>query len=122
MTEVSNEMLSILQHALGVDKYGNGPQYRDHFVTGPGSDDFDNCLRLVAAGLMSRTTGNAVTGGDDLFRVTSEGVDHVALHSPAPPPEPKLTRSQTRYREWLNADCGYSFGEWLGIKQRTWFS
>ncbi|MHB0986236.1 MAG: hypothetical protein ACYC05_11690 [Sulfuricella sp.] len=34
--------LHILQHSLGLDKYGDGNQYRNHFVTGPGSTDFDD--------------------------------------------------------------------------------
>lgn len=105
--------LHVLQHALGVDRYGQGEQYRNHFVTGKGSADFDACMALVDAGLMTRTPGNPVTGEDDLFRVTPKGVDFVALQSPAPPP--KLTRSQRRYQEWLDADCGYSFAEWLGV-------
>ncbi len=107
--------LTILQHALGVDRYGRGEQYRNHFVTGKGSKDFDGCMALVDAGLMTRTPGNAITGGDDLFRVTPAGVDFVALQSPTPPPAPKLTRSQKRYRAWLDADCGYSFAEWIGV-------
>lgn len=107
--------LHILQHALGLDRYGQGESYRNHFVTGRGSIDFDPCMALADAGLMTRTPGNAITGGDDLFRVTPRGVDYVALNSPAPPPAPKLTRSQKRYQEWLNADPGYSFAEWLGV-------
>lgn len=105
--------LHILQHALGVDRYGQGDPYRNHFVTGQGSDDFAGCMVLVDAGLMTRTAGNAITGDDDLFRVTPEGVDYVARNSLAP--ATKLTRSQRRYREWLNADPGYSFAEWIGV-------
>ncbi|TPG50705.1 hypothetical protein EAH75_04505 [Rhodanobacter glycinis] len=107
--------LHILQHALGVDKYGQGDQYRNHFVTGEGSIDHPVCMRLVDAGLMTRTCGHTLTGGDDLFRVTPAGIEYVALHSPAPQPEPKLTQSQKRYREWLRADPGYSFAEWIGV-------
>jgi hypothetical protein len=37
-------------------------------------------------------------------------------HSPKPP---KLSRSQIRYREFLNADCGMTFKEWItSEKQR----
>lgn len=107
--------LHILQHALGLDRYGQGESYRNHFVTGEGSTDFSGCLSLVDAGLMTRTPGNAITGGDDLFRVTPRGADFVALQSPAPPVPKKLTRSQQRYQEWLDADPGYSFAEWLGV-------
>ncbi|MEY2151150.1 hypothetical protein AB7849_09545 [Rhodanobacter sp. 115] len=107
-----SEHLHILQHSLGVDRYGQGKQYRNHFVTGKGSKDFDGCMALVDAGLMTRRPGNAITGGDDFFHVTPEGVDFVALQSPA---APKLTRSQRRYQEWLDADCGCSFAEWIGV-------
>ncbi|MGH8156613.1 MAG: hypothetical protein ACREPQ_00705 [Rhodanobacter sp.] len=115
MAELSSPHLHILQHALGVDTYGQGRQYRNHFVTGEGSSDFDACVQLVNEGLMTRTRGNAITGGDDVFRVTPKGVDYVALTSPAPPPPKKLTRSKRRYQEWLDADPGYSFAEWIGV-------
>jgi len=31
----------------------------------------------------------------------------------------KSTRSQRRYREWLNSECGLSFSEWLGAGAET---
>jgi hypothetical protein len=34
------------------------------------------------------------------------------------PPIKKLTRSQKRYREFIDADYGYSFAEWLGISPK----
>ncbi len=63
--------LHILQHALGVDQFGRGEQYRSHFVTGEGSDDHADCVALADAGLMTRHAGNALTGEMDLFRVTA---------------------------------------------------
>jgi len=116
MKEITDAQMHILQHSLGVDKYGRGEQYRNHFVTGEGSKDHAACLRLVELGLMLRRTGNAITGGDDLFWVSAYGVDYVAINSPSPPPEKKLTRSQRRYRKFLNADTGCSFAEWIGAK------
>lgn len=104
------EQLHILQHSLGLDEYGQGKTYRNHFVTGPGSDDYDDCLALVAAGFMTRRAGTQLTGGDDLFLVTPAGEAHVAETSPKPP---KLTRSQRRYDDFLAADSGMRFGEWL---------
>jgi hypothetical protein len=112
---VSASMLHILQHSLGVDAHGRGRQYRNHFVTGPGSSDHGDCCVLAELGLMTRRKVSALSGGDYIFTVTPKGVEYVALNSPAPPPEPKLTRSQKRYREWLDADPGYSFAEWLGV-------
>lgn len=104
------KQLHILQHSLGLDQYGRGRQYRNHFVTSDGTDDYPHCQALVAAGLMTRRPGNELTGGDDLFHVTPAGKAAVVEHSPAPP---KLTRSQQRYEDFLDADCGLTFGEWL---------
>lgn len=104
------DSLHILQHALGLDRYGQGSAYRRHFVTGPGSVDFDACIALVDAGLMTRTTASPLSGGDDVFLVTDAGRQHVQDTSPKPPPQ---TREQKRYTRYLEADCGLSFGEWL---------
>ena len=111
-----NSKLHILQHSLGLDQYGAGRQYRNHFVTGEGSDDFPLCRELVAEGLMTERAGNALSGGSPVFFVTRAGIDFVAKNSPAKPPEKKLTRSQRRYREGLRADCGLSFAERIGAK------
>jgi hypothetical protein len=103
--------LHILQHSLGVDQYGLGPRYSNHFVTGPGSIDYDNCLALVDDGLMKRQSGSMLTGGGDVFFVTDAGKKFVAEHSPPPP---KLTRGQRRYREWLEGPADFmTFGAWL---------
>ena len=111
VNDMDKKLLHILQHSLGLDQYGNGRQYRNHFVTGPGSKDFDDCRALVSEGMMMEGRApTELTGGMQLFIVTPKGVDFVALNSPEPP---KLTRSQKRYREFLESDCGYSFGEWL---------
>lgn len=104
--------LHILQHALGVDEYGQGEHYRTHFVTGLGSDDHPTCMGLVADGLMTRRDGATLPfGGDDLFHVTPSGQAYVAEHSP---PSPKLTRGQRRYRAWLAGPAEWmSFGDYV---------
>jgi hypothetical protein len=107
--------LHILQHAIGRDEYGqprsaSNPEFRNHFVTGPGSEDYELCCQAVEQGLMTRRPGNALTGGDDVFYVTEAGRQFVTEHSPKPP---KLTRSQRRYEAFLDADSGLTFGEWL---------
>jgi hypothetical protein len=102
--------LATLQHALGVDEFGRGRQFRNHFCTGPGSDDFDACLANVAEGLMVRKPGSELTGGDDLFLVTDAGKQFVAGNSPPPPTR---TRSQAHYEAYLDADSCLSFGEWM---------
>lgn len=66
------KQLHILRHSLGIERSG-GREYRNHFVTGPGSDDYADCTALVEQGLMTRRAGNALSGGDDIFYVTEAG-------------------------------------------------
>lgn len=112
-TALRSEHLHILQHSLGLDRYGQGNPYRNHFVTGAGATDYPLCTALVTAGLMTRRAGNELTGGDDCFHVTDAGRVYVTEHSE---PAPKLTRSQQRYLDFLNADSGMRFGEWLRMR------
>jgi hypothetical protein len=104
--------LNILQHALGLDQYGQGRAYRNHFVTTKGADDWKTCTDLVSQGLMVRHGPSWLYGGESsyCFLVTPAGEKHVRDHSPKPP---KLTRSQKRYRDYLRQDSGLTFGEWL---------
>lgn len=108
MPKVTAEQLSILQHALGHDQYGRGGGYRNHFCAG-GKDE-DICRELVAMGLMRVWALNASPLPYYNCTVTVEGIRAMAEQSPAPP---KLTRSQERYRRWLAADLGCSFGEFI---------
>lgn len=106
----AQKRLAILQHTLGLDQYGAGESYRNHFVTGERTDDYPHCAALVAAGLMVRRDGNQLSGGADVFHVTHAGRVFVAENSPRPP---KLSASARRYRRFLAEDGGLRFGEWL---------
>lgn len=108
-----SQQLEILRHSLGLTR--SKEAYRNHFVTGPGSDDHPTCMALVEAGLMKRHQPSALTGGDDCFSVTEAGRAYVAEHTPPPP---KLTRSQQRYRDYLRSDSDQSFREWLMARPR----
>lgn len=105
-----------LCHALGLDANGRGESYRSHFVTGEGSSDYAHCMTAVAAGLMVRHAGSELTGGDYLFRVTDAGRKFVADNRPE---LPRMTAAQRRYRQWLDADSGLSFGEWIKREARA---
>jgi hypothetical protein len=72
VSAASNPRIEILQHALGIRKVGDKP-FRNHFVTGPGSTDYDACEALVSEGLMTKRAGNALTGGDPCYHVTEAG-------------------------------------------------
>lgn len=85
--------LHILRHSLGLDQNGRGKQYRNHFVTGDGSNDFPFCRELVANGFMTERAGSELSGGDSVFYVTPSGVKYA--HSGQPieikPSGPKPT-------------------------------
>ena len=102
--------LNILRHALGLDDNGRGNQYRNHFLTGPESSDWDDCNALVSEGMMTRFPPREIFGGDFCFLVTAAG--RCVVNAAAPPPL-KLSRGRRRYLAFLNADCGLKFGEWL---------
>lgn len=107
--------LQILQHALGLDEYGRGTMYRDHFVTGEGNADHAACVELSELGYMTRRAAIQLFGGDDIFRVTAAGKEAAIVNSPAPP---KVSRSKQRYSDFLHAESSLSFGDWLKMKER----
>jgi hypothetical protein len=69
--KLSDEKRHILRHALGLER--GSREYRNHFVTGPGSSDYANCEDLVGAGLMTKRPGHALSGGDPVYTVTEAG-------------------------------------------------
>ncbi|NLS02288.1 hypothetical protein HGP14_02750 [Rhizobium sp. P32RR-XVIII] len=109
------KQLHILQHSLGLDPYGRGTMYRNHFVTGEGSMDHADCMALVEAGYMGVRKNHPLAGGDDGFWVTEAGKRAAVANSPAPP---KLTRSQQTYQDWLSYDSSMSFIEYAKWKSR----
>jgi hypothetical protein len=107
---VNRATLSLLQHALGLDEYGRGTSYRQHYV---GAADAPSLNQMVAEGLLEKRGSRLLGEKDSLFIVTDAGREYVRVHSPKPP---KLTRSQRRYRAFLDADSGLTFHEWITSK------
>ena len=105
------KQLDILQHSLGLDQYGQGTAYRNHFCAG--GDDESVCRELIALGHMQQ---HPTTEWLPYFNcsVTDSGREAVRRESPKPP---KLTRSQKNYRAFLGADSGLKFGEWMKIER-----
>lgn len=101
---ITKTQLHILQHSLGVDEYGQGNQYRNHFVTGEGSTDWPDCNALVDAGLMTVRRNHPLRGKSDCFNVTEAGKQYVAEHSQKPP---KVSRSKARYKRYLEYRDGF---------------
>ena len=104
---LNSKQLGILQHALGVDQHGQGPMYRNHFCAGEGDEAI--CRELVALGAMQQ---HRTTDLLPYFNCSVTEAGRQAVRDQSPPP-PKLTRSQKRYRAFLDEDCGESFGTWL---------
>lgn len=112
--------LEILQHALGLDQYGQdssrrsgpGAGHRNHFCAG--ASDEPDCRALVALGFMQE---HLKTASFPYYNcsVTDAGRKAIREHSPAPP---KLTRSQKRYRAFLDADTGFDFKDFLLNEKR----
>jgi hypothetical protein len=113
--------LHILQHSLGLNKYGEGNQYRNHFATGPNGKDFDDCVALAEMGLMKDYGTLSFTGDMHCFVVTPAGIDYVALNSP---PVPKVSRSKARYGRFLKYgdmfDSFLDFCRWDSEPERSW--
>ncbi|NOQ50935.1 MAG: hypothetical protein GQ578_01780 [Desulfuromonadaceae bacterium] len=118
---MDEKLLHILQHSLGVDMYGQGEQYRNHFAAYPGGKDFESCSRLAEMGLMRDMGTRSFTGDMHCFIVAPEGIDAIAQHSPSPP---KLTRGQQRYQRYLEYgdmfESFLDFCRWDGESERSW--
>ena len=110
MRTLTKEQLHILQHALGLDGHGQGSWHRNHFVSGPECDNWGDLCKLVDMGHVVRHDPRELFGGSCCFVVTEGGKQCVRDLSQPPP---KVGRSKARYRAWLRADTGASFGEWL---------
>lgn len=118
-----NTILDVLQHALGRNEFGEsrgrsevGGDFRNHFCASAGTADLDVCRDAVAQELMTEHRPSALSGGDHVFTVTKAGKDYVSQHSLMRAKTPRPTRSQRRYRDYLSADTGLSFAEWLGVR------
>ena len=108
---MTSRQLEILQHALGVDQYGQGPEYRNHFCAG--ESDEPDCRELVEMGYMQQ---HATTKWLPYFNCSVTRAGKAAMRADSPKP-PKLTRAQRRYGDFLSADTGRSFIEWLKDQQ-----
>jgi hypothetical protein len=104
--DLDKERIHILRHSLGLDESGHGREYRNYCECLPACSAIAS---LVADGLMY--AGYRINQGQDQYFHVTEAGKQEALRNVEP--LPKLTRSQRRYREFLNADPSCSFGEWL---------
>lgn len=108
MTETTQHQIGLLQHALGINERHREP-YRNYFLASGGHSDNADLESLVSAGLMtSRAAPSFCAENDVVYHVTDAGQEIAIAALPAP-------KKRTRYEEYLAADYGHSFAEWLGI-------
>ena len=69
--ELTPKQRSVVRHCIGFDGRHKTTN-RNHFVTGPGSDDYDAWVDMVAKGYAYRREGSEISGGDDIFWVKRE--------------------------------------------------
>lgn len=84
------------------------------------SDEDDILKGLVEKGFLNDYGPQAIAGGMHCYVTTPSGRQAInewkASLPPAPTPK-KITRSQQRYQDFLNADRGLSFAEYIGAKK-----
>jgi len=116
---MTDEATRTLFHMLGLDPdLEKLHAYRNHFVAGPGHHDNGHLAELVEAGLVVEVRRPGFLADDDqVYMATDEGKAFAMREATAR--IPKLTRSQRRYRDWLEYDCGLSFGEFIRLKRNT---
>lgn len=105
MEKAMSNQLHILRHSLGFKDDGSGREYRNYYAADPGDEDLN---ALVASGDMK--VGHSIPGGLIYYRVTNQGRARVLKTLPTPI---EMTRSERRYRRYIDSDCGLTFSEWL---------
>lgn len=106
----------IIQHTIGVDEYGREFHKRNFFGTESTCADGKICEQLVAAGLMKWHGKSAMCDNEDQYTVTADGRRFFFSSCPTIPKTKKKTAAQKRYQEFLDADSGVPFFEWIKRK------
>lgn len=110
MTEtITKEQLHILRHSLGLDDTGRGREYRNHYAIATSCSGWPEVQALIEKGLM-KDTGVVPMWGELHGVVVTEAGKEAARQLDS---MPMLTLGQRRWRAWLHADNGLTFGEWL---------
>ncbi len=111
---LTDRQIDLMQHALGVSEE-NGA-YRNYFAAGAADAPDWDCL--VAGGFARFNGAKPQIYGDlRFYSVTVHGRRIVNERLAAK--LRKLTPGQRRYRQFLRADSGLSFGEWLKARRQA---
>jgi len=74
---MTTKQRELARHSLGLPN-ANKTSYRNHFVCGPGHDDYEEWLSMSLFGLARHRSMGQLSGGDEVFWLTSEAA-HEAL-------------------------------------------
>ena len=108
---LTKKQLSILQHTLGADQYGNSRHERNIFGTHKEGEGGQICESLVSLGYMTSREGNQdIFPGETFYFATKTGKQAMQDESPKPP---KRTRGQERYAKYLRSELQMPFIDWL---------
>lgn len=105
---ITPNQLHLLHHTLGLRPDRRVP-YRNHFAASEGHHDYADLVELERVGMMTSRALEEQWGGGICFYATDAGEAYAIEHLP---PAPK----KSRYDQFLDADCGLTFAEWLGIE------
>ena len=101
-----DRQLGLLQHALGLSADRRVP-YRNYFVAGESHQDYPDLLELERMGYLARTRVPAfLEEGDIVFAATDAGKTLAISSLPSP-------SKRSHYDDYLAADSGKTFGEFL---------
>lgn len=104
--KLTPEELHILQHALGLDQYGQGTWYRNHYVTPDGpSPARDRLKHMESLGLVWCYSLALLRADDTGWSVTELGKQVVREQSPPPPTGPPGASSATGPGSRWTAAC-----------------
>ena len=116
MTPITDKQREILRHTLGVGRGRMG--WRNHFCTGPGSDDYADCEALVL-NLADRVPTNAeVKGGRRLKSALISLAAQMATRRGMPAPDdwpgwgPRVPQKLWRAARGECDKAGDQCGEW----------
>ncbi len=115
--ELTKNQFSVMSHTIGLGKN----ETRNWFGADKNGKDYEDLKFLETIGLAKSTKAPSWSGDKVIFCLTNEG-KKVAYEEfeKRKPPVKKLTRSQKRYQEYLDAsDCYDSFAHFIGADKES---
>lgn len=123
--ELTEKHFDLIAHSLGINlynakvskikKYKFLPNefYRNYFCSSEGSEDYLILKELEEI----KYTESWHQNGHVYFMVTEKGINEFKEYfsKEVTQNRPKLTKSQENYQDYISADTGMSYEDWLGI-------